>query len=213
MALTVKAQTSDLPSSAAAMPTTTPEVTMTPAVQLPCMDSTPACVEKLTTLAVSNSRELQVIGQAMKLQRTTMWTTWLAADSFNPIGSVLKLARNIAGGGERGAAKLTLAQMEMRQSEVARNLREQILTLLVTIETASQRARLSDASLQTHTQRVAILETGYKFGDGDTAAMLPLWERTDQLKAQIETAGAEAERTKRRLIQLVTTPPRVTGGY
>lgn len=187
--------------------------TSTKVDELPCFDSSVACIEQLTTRAVKNSRELQVIGQAITLQRRKLWTTYLSANALNPLSFGLQLAQNIAGGGARAEGKLTLAQFELRRAEVGRALHDSISALVAIIEAAQLKEKLSSAALQTHTARVGILEVGYEFGEGDTAAMLPLWQRTDELKAEIEAARDEQVRTRRKLTQLVNTPPRVTGGY
>ncbi|HZN11509.1 MAG TPA: metal-dependent hydrolase, partial [Blastocatellia bacterium] len=79
---------------------------------LPCSDSSAECLRRLGDLAVENCLELRVISQTLAYQRRKLWTSWLNADGLNPLAVGLRVARNLAGGGDRAAARLEIAQLE-----------------------------------------------------------------------------------------------------
>jgi len=76
---------------------------------LPCSDSSEECLRRLGDLAAENCLELRVIDQAIAYQRRKLWTSWLSADGLNPLAVALRVARNLAGGGDRAAARLEIA--------------------------------------------------------------------------------------------------------
>jgi hypothetical protein len=90
---------------------------------LPCSDSSAECLRRLGDLAAENCLELRVITQALAYQRRKLWTSWLNADGLNPLAVGLRVARNLAGGGDRAAARLEIAQLERRRAEVEAGLR------------------------------------------------------------------------------------------
>jgi hypothetical protein len=72
---------------------------------LPCSDSSAECLRRLGDLAVENCLELGVIDRALAYQRRKLWTSWLSADGLNPLAVALRVARNLAGGGDRAAVE------------------------------------------------------------------------------------------------------------
>lgn len=170
---------------------------------LPCLSSSAECVERLTAQAVNASQEVRLIDESIKLASRRRWTNYIAADSFNPIGSVLKLTRNIAGGGDVQQARLVIAALELRRAETVEALRVRVRQFVTAHEQATTKQARLGAQLDTHKARVSLLEVNYRSGEGDTGAMLGEWQRTDELRAQIDDARREADDAQRNLMALI----------
>jgi hypothetical protein len=155
---------------------------------LPCTDSSPTCLNALSDLAVQNSRELVVLEQAIQLQKKTLWTNWLSADGLNPLAIGLRIVRNVAGGGDRAAAKLEIARLELRRNEVATELRHTILQALLWYESAERHIHDAQAKWMTHRNRVELLSIAYRLGEGSTETMLQLWQTETELQREVENA-------------------------
>lgn len=155
---------------------------------LPCQDSSPTCLNALGDLAVQNSREMAVVKQAIALQKKTLWTSWLNADGLNPFAIGLRLARNIAGGGDRAAAKLELARLLARRAELATNVRQTVLQAVLEYERAQQQLRAAQTSRATHSLQLRFAEIRYRLGEGSTEAMLQLWQMESELHFTVEAA-------------------------
>ncbi len=169
----------------------------------PCLESSPACVEQLTLIVVNNSRELKVIDEAVKLQRAKLWTTYIGADSFNPLSMVFKMARNIAGGGERSERKLVISQLELRRSEIVTSLRAQVSDLLQVIEASDRKKAQAKVLHDAQRAMVATLEVSYRSGDGSTEQMLPVWEKLDYFRVEMATAEANRAAAIQKLLLLI----------
>ena len=169
---------------------------------LPCEELSPACINQLTERALRSSGELRLLDEQARLARRRQWTNYLAADSFNVIGSLLRLGRNIAGGGDIQQSRLAVRALELRRAETVARQRASIVEQLTALVAARRREALSRNVLESHLARLAILEVSYRSGEGSTEQMLPLWTRTEELRAQIETARAEAETARRKLLEL-----------
>jgi hypothetical protein len=170
---------------------------------LPCLDSSPACLERLSALAVEQSQELKVLDEAIKLQKSKLWTTWLAADSFNPLGMALRVGRNLAGGGDRAAGKLTIDQLKLRRAEVIVQIRQNLITSVLSYEAAARARELASSRLAVYTTNLPIIELAYRLGDGETSAMLSLWEHGEELRAALAKTEAELARERNTIILLV----------
>jgi hypothetical protein len=97
-------------------------------------------------LAVQNNREIAVLEQAIALQKKKLWTSWLNADGLNPLAVGLRIARNIAGGGDRAQLKLELARLEMRCAELNATLRQAITKTVLDYESSAQDRKLAGSS-------------------------------------------------------------------
>ena len=170
----------------------------------PCLNSEPACVEQLTTRAVNSSGEIRLLDETIRLARRRQWTNYLAADSFNIIGSLLRLGRNIAGGGDIQQSRIAVRALELRRSEVITNLRSQITELLRQIETAERKKNQAQTLLETQRSLVAILEVGYRSGDLSTERMIPAWEKLNNFRVEIQTAEAERNAALQNLLLLIS---------
>ncbi len=166
---------------------------------LPCTDSSPTCLQMLGDIAVQNSREIAVLAQAIKLQKKKLWISWLNADGLHPVAIGLRLARNIAGGGDRAAAKLELARLELRQAELATQRRESIVRAVLDYETAQRQWTSAETKLATHQARLHLLAIAYRLGEGSTETMLPLWQTETELQGEVERTKIDC---RQRLTQL-----------
>lgn len=156
--------------------------------RLPCLDSSPSCLETLSHLAVQNSREIAVLEQASQLQKKKLWTGWLNADGLNPVAIGLRIMRNVAGGGDRAAAKLEIARLELRRNEVETELRRSILQAMLLYESAERHVQDAEAKLLTHRNRLTLLQIAYRLGEGSTETMLQLWQTETELERAVENA-------------------------
>lgn len=175
---------------------------------LPCLSSEADCLRTLGDAAVTNNLEIRTLDQAIQLAKKKQWTTWLNADGLNPIAMGLRIARNVAGGGDRAALKLDIANLERRRAEVETNLREKITQAVSDYEAAERRVQLARAKLTAHEAKLKLLEATYRLGEGETETMLTLWQQREELQAQIVTVEAETMTQQRKLEALINTAPR-----
>lgn len=166
---------------------------------LPCLDSSPVCLQTLSDLAVQNSREIAVLDQAITLQKKKLWTSWLNADGWHPFAIGLRIARNLAGGGDRAALKLDIARLELRQAELAAQLRNLSVQAVLAYETSQRQLNVKETKLAAHQVRLRLLTTEYRLGEGNTEAMLQWWQTERELQQEAIEAKAVCQQ---RLTQL-----------
>ena len=107
--------------------------------------------------------------------------------------------------------QVQLAELERRGEELKANLRDQVLTLLLTWEQREREIeslRFSDGEasptrLLTHQQGTQLLEIDYRLGNGSTEQMLNRWQQDRDLTAQLETITINRNQTHRKLVELV----------
>ncbi len=176
---------------------------------LPCHSSQPACLTQLTQAATQNSLELTTIDQRLAAtqtridqQRRGKWKTWVQS---SPIGIVA----NILGGGDAQRVDLAIADLEVKADELRRRraavtvqIREQVLSLLQTIERYDRQLADMQATQAANAQRLAVIEVGYKFGRGSTADMMRLWQAAETEKARIREVSFDRGQTIRKLAGL-----------
>lgn len=170
---------------------------------LPCFDSSKVCVNTLTAQAVANSEEIRVLDQTIKLAKRKGWTQYIDVSAIDPLTLSVQILRNILGGGERQQRKLSIAQIELRRTETVKNLRAQISELLSSAETAERKRRQSQTLFDAQMSLVAVLEISYKSGELSTERMMPVWEKLDYFKIEIETFETERESIGKKLIVLI----------
>ena len=174
---------------------------------LPCFDSSEICAEKLTARAVANSEEIKVIDATIKLAKRKGWTQYIDVSAIDPLTLSVQILRNIFGGGERQTRKLTVSQLELRRTETVKNLRAQINDLLLQAENAERKKTQSQMLFDAQHSLAAVLEVSYKSGELSTERMLPVWEKLDFYKIEIQTAETTRETIKKKLIVLVEPQP------
>jgi hypothetical protein len=163
-------------------------------------------INTLSDLAVQNSREWAVLEQAIQLQKKKLWTNWLSADGLNPLGIALRIARNVAGGGDRAAARLELARLALRQAELAAQLRDTVTRMVLAYETAQRQLTKAEVKLMAHQTRLAWLTISYRLGEGSTETMLQLWQQETELQGEVEQARATCHQQRAQLQGLVFPP-------
>lgn len=166
---------------------------------LPCSDSSPGCLKQLGDLAAAHSPELQILDRALAYQRRKTWTSWLNADGLNPLAVGLRVARNLAGGGDMAAARLEIARLEARRAEVEAGLRLAVAQGVAEVQAAARRLELARARLEAHRTQVEIISFGYRLGQGSTEEMIKLWQAGEELRGQITEAESDLARASTRL--------------
>ena len=172
-----------------------------------CFDSSEKCVEVLTAQAVSNSEEIKVIDATIKLAKRKGWTQYIDVSAIDPLTLSVQILRNIFGGGERQTRKLTVSQLELRRTEAVKNLRAEVSSLLLQGEAAQQKQVQVHSLFDAQRILVAVLEVSYKSGELSTERMLPVWEKLDFYKIEIERAETERETARLKLIALIEPQP------
>jgi outer membrane protein TolC len=173
---------------------------------LPCMDSSPECVQQLTEAAVSNSpqlkllgekitiieQQLELLGKRIEYSRKRSWTSYITIDP-------VKLIQNIFGGGDVQRDKLAiadlqvktaqlesaLAEMERRKEEEKINLGDKVLRLVLDYEAVSRKYALVESQLITYSQQQEILRIRYRLGQGETAEFLESQVKGEGLRGQL----------------------------
>lgn len=171
--------------------------------ELPCFDSSEICVEKMTTQAVANSEEIRVLNQTIKFARRKGWTQYIDVSAIDPLTMSVQILRNIFGGGERQQRKLSIAQIELRRSETVSRIRTEISNLLIEAENAERKCLQSKMLYDAQASLVAVLEVSYKSGELSTERMMPVWEKLDYFKIEIQTAETTRETFRKKLIALI----------
>lgn len=174
---------------------------------LPCFDSSEVCVQKLTAEAVANSEEIKVLDQTIKLAKRKGWTQYIDVSAIDPLTMSVQILRNIFGGGERQQRKLSIAQIQLRRTETVSQIRNEIAELLIRAEAADRKQLQSKMLYDAQSSLVAVLEVSYKSGELSTERMIPVWEKLDYFKIEIQTAETERETIGKKLIALVEPQP------
>jgi hypothetical protein len=152
---------------------------------------------------VQNSREIAVLEQAIAVQKKKRWTSWLNAEGLNPLAIGLRIARNVAGGGDRAALQLEIARLELRRAEIATNLRQAVTLAITDDEASGHQQRVLQAKRAALRGRIQLAEVAYRLGEGNTEAMWQFWLTCDELDAQIVAAEAHRQQTRRKLLSLL----------
>ncbi len=102
---------------------------------LPCLHSSPECIEQLTEAAIANSGELQTLqeriglldrrlslaGESINYAESKLWTNYVP-DSFSPnplnIINPFSWFKNLAGGGDIQRSRIAIANLELRKANV-----------------------------------------------------------------------------------------------
>lgn len=170
---------------------------------LVCLDSHAGCVQQLTAQAIANNEAVRVLDQAIKLNKTKLWTNYISANALNPFSLGLQLARNIAGGGDVAQAKLTTAQLRVQRLAIEDAMRAAITQRVTDYEAAQLHARTARGKSQSNAQAIELSEVSYRRGDSTTEAMIPLWQVREDLKAEILSAEADERRAVTLLREIV----------
>jgi hypothetical protein len=170
---------------------------------LPCFDSSEKCVEILTAQSVENSAEIKVLDETIRLARRKGWTQYIDVSAIDPLTLSVQVLRNIFGGGERQTRKLAISQITLRRTETVLRIRTEINDLLIRAENSERKKAQAQTLFDAQRSLVAVLEVGYKSGELSTERMMPVWEKLDFFKIEIENAETERETLRKKLIAVV----------
>lgn len=186
------------------------------AAPLPCFSSRPECLITLTEAAVARSPEITALDERLELvarqlnrQYERRWTAILPAlgdlINLNPMG----LLETLFGGGGFRDVDVKLAELELRVSDLVRRraevtgqLQQQLLDLVLDIEQGERQIALLRSQIATHQQRLAVIEIGYRLGEGSTEQIMELWQQRETLEAQLTEETINREQSIRRLSEL-----------
>ena len=115
----------------------------------------------------------------------------------------MRVARNLAGGGDRAAARLEIAQMERRRAEVEAGLRLAVAERVAELEVVGRRLDLAREREAAHGSRLSLLAAGYRLGEGSTEGMMALWQTREEIRGRVAEAAADSARQWARLRALV----------
>jgi hypothetical protein len=120
----------------------------------------------------------------------------------NPIGIVA----NILGGGDAqrveqaiGDLDLNLGELHRRRAEVETKVKEQVLGLVLEVERFDRQIEGMKGAQAASSQRLAVIEAGYKFGRGSTAEMIGLWQAAEEEKTKIQKVEVERSQVIQKL--------------
>jgi outer membrane protein TolC len=191
--------------------------------ELPCLDSSPKCIEELTEAAIANSGELKtiemqlgmwsdrdkLIDQRIKYARSRQWTNFLTLDPF-------KLVQTIFGGGDSQRSAIAISDLEIkkaaleaeqagflrRQAEVESQIREQILTLVLNYEAALRQATLIASQLDSQRILSQVVEIDYRYGNSSTESYLAALEKRERLENQLIQSQTTQAESLRKILSL-----------
>lgn len=174
---------------------------------LPCFDLSETCVRELTAQAVANSAEIKVLDETIKLAKRKGWTQYIDVSALDPLTMSIQILRNVLGGGERQTRKLAISQINLRRTETVLRIRAEINNLLLQAENAERKKLQTQTLFNAQSSLVAVLEISYQSGELSTERMMPVWEKLDFFKIEIERAATERETLRKKLITLVEPQP------
>jgi hypothetical protein len=187
------------------------------AADLPCLDSSPECVNELSEGAIAQNDEiasiderLELVGKQIHRQYERRWTAILPAlgdlIQLNP----LSLVGSLFGGGSFREVDLRIADLEVRVSDLVRrraeltvSVHDEVLGLVLEVEKGDRQIALLQAQLESQRRRVAIVEVGYRLGQGETIEMMSLWQQTENLGARLVEVQVSREQVVRKLLALM----------
>ncbi len=194
---------------------------------LPCLDSTPQCIDKLTELAVNHSLEIEALnGQIgmlgkrdnslrdrLNYTRSNQWINLLE----NPLANPVCFIQNIFGGGNYQRSEIAITDLEIKKSqleafgaeltrrkaEVEGSLKEEILGLVLTYERESRQQALLLSQLDNQSILSNVVEIDYKFGGSSTESYLASIEKQEKLESMLTQSAINQQESMRKLMALV----------
>lgn len=190
---------------------------------IPCLNSTPHCLNQLTQNAIANSRELtnleaklNLINQRLDLMaqridhaNSRTWTNYLTLDP-------LRLIQNIFGGGDVQEDRLEIANLELSMAELEavkgelerqkeekqEQLETEVLQQLLAYESAVRSLNLASYQLATFNHQQEIQVISYRLGQGSTQDYLGSQLRGEQLANNLMSAENEVYERIRKVYEL-----------
>ena len=156
-------------------------------------------------------QRLELAADRRQYTESRWWVNWITADPF-------ALVQNILGGGDVGRDRLRVAEIEVeaanlirRREEVATAIAREVVDQVLQYEQMGRQLELLDSQLVTQRNRQAVMEVGYRMGQGTTGTMLTVWQQTDDLEARRVEVAIAQERVVAELEQMVTTGNETVG--
>ncbi|PSF33912.1 hypothetical protein C7H19_19525 [Aphanothece hegewaldii CCALA 016] len=166
------------------------------------------------------NRRLGLAEEGINYGESKLWTNYLpdSGNSFNPVTIINPFSwiKNLLGGGQLQRDRLLITDLEIRkadleasraelerQREVKKSqLSEQILTLLLSYESAARQEKLIRSSLNSQTVLMKVVEIDYRFGGSSTDAYLGAIAKQEHLKERLTQAQMEQQELLRKLSAL-----------
>ena len=102
--------------------------------------------------------------------------------------------------------ELQVADLVRRREEVAEDLATEVVDLVLAYEEGEKALELLQMQLETQQLQQAVMESSYRTGQGDTGAMLAVWQRTETLSVQVSTRQTGQAQVIRQLESLASGP-------
>lgn len=87
---------------------------------------------------------------------------------------------------EQAIGDLNLGELHRRCAKVETKVKEQVLGLALEVERFERQIEGMKGAQTASSQRLAVIESGYKFGRGSTAGMIGLWQAAEVEKAKVQ---------------------------
>ena len=190
---------------------------------MPCLNSSPDCIELLTEKAIAHSPELKtldeqiaIIEQRLALSQDSIryskrrrWTNYLTTDP-------IRLLQNLFGGGDVQRDNLAITGLEIRKADLEAAkalllrrreetrilLGDKVLNLVLEHQRAQRQEALTQTQLHNQQLRNRIAEIDYRYGDGSTSQILSLGQQEQQLEIQLLQHQLAQTEAQRKLLQL-----------
>lgn len=194
---------------------------------LPCLDSSVDCVDKLTLIAVNNSLEIEALNSQIAMlgdrdellsdrinyTRSNQWVNLLENPMTNPVGFI----QNIFGGGNYQRSEIAITDLEIKKSqleaygadltrrkaEVESTLKQEILTLLLSYERENRQQQLLLTQVENQSILSNVVEIDYRFGGSSTESYLASIEKQERLQNQLNQSVINQQESVRKLGSLV----------
>lgn len=167
-----------------------------PALALPCLNSSPECLGTLTQQAIDQSSEIIALEEQLALTaqrqdyaQSRRWVNYLTLDP-------VRLVQNVLGGGDVQRDRIAIASLELETANLIRQREKQaqdvaneVVSLVLSYEKLVREGELIASQLQSHRTQVSVMESAYRTGQGSTAAMTALRQRTEQLEARCQESA------------------------
>jgi len=118
----------------------------------------------------------------------------------------LHVAHNLAGGGDRAAARLEIAELERRRAEVEAGLRLAVAERIAELEAAVRQLSLARERGAAHGSRLSLSAVGFRMGEGSTEEMIALWQTREEMRGRVAEAAADLAWRWARLRALLAAP-------
>ena len=191
---------------------------------MPCLDSSAACILQLQTLAIKNSSGIKAIETSIQQAQDNIKTAKAQGQNFfqqiqpftallgAPIFAATTITKTITELGNTSKEdqknqqtnadlNIKVAQLERTKSELGEKLKDQVLQEAIKFDELRDNAKLQTAIAKRQEGRMKIIEVAYRFGEGATTDMIGRYNELDLSKGRASAARttmrSQAEKIKR----------------